>query len=336
MQFMVLSKLGLLSSSFVLVCGASSEPLTESAALARAHELQGYIDDNDPNPIWASFDTSMRAFVGDSLRFAQMLEGMKGQIGSLLEILSENVDAEGGAPMYSARCRFEKSPEPLLMTISFTPDGLVGGLNIQPEPKVYPSTKLDYEQQCELTVPFRGEWFVFWGGRTVEQNYHAVSKTQRFAIDLVVMKDGTTHTGEGTALGDYFAFGQELLAPGDGTVVEAIDDLPDQAIGASDPQNAYGNVVVIDHGNEEFSVVAHMKAGSVRVEAGNRVARGDVIGLCGNSGNTSEPHIHFQLQDGPDRFDAEGLPVRFRGVVVDGGDAAVVELEKGQRARPGE
>ena len=75
-----------------------------------------------------------------------------------------------------------------------------------------------------------------------------------------------------------------------------------------------GNSVVIDHENGEFSLVAHMQKGSVRVRVGDRVTRGQGIGVMGNSGNSSGPHVHYQLMTGPDRDTADGLPARFSNV----------------------
>ena len=75
-----------------------------------------------------------------------------------------------------------------------------------------------------------------------------------------------------------------------------------------------GNSVVIDHGNGEFSMIAHMKLGSVRMKVGQKVEQGQHIGELGNSGDTSGPHVHYQLQDGPRWEFADGLPFIFKNV----------------------
>ena len=77
-----------------------------------------------------------------------------------------------------------------------------------------------------------------------------------------------------------------------------------------------GNCVIIDHGNAEYSVLAHMQEGSVMVKAGERVAAGQVIGKLGNSGDAFGPHLHYQLQSGPQLFHDQGLPFRFQNVDV--------------------
>jgi murein DD-endopeptidase MepM/ murein hydrolase activator NlpD len=323
----------LLALTFGAARPTSGEGLGVDGVRERARVLGTYVSANEPGPLWTAFDQSMRLAMGDSTRFAETLSAIHADVGAMIEIIDEDVEETQGTWVYLARCRFEKSPAPLQLIIAFTPDGSVAGLRVRPQAQAFPSTTLDHAQSTTLRLPFRGEWTVYWGGRTLEENYHAVSKTQRFAIDFVIIENGTTHRGPGDEIEDYFAYGRELLAPADGRVVTVIDGLPDQPIGSSDPENPYGNVVVLDHGAGEYSVLAHLKPGSVRVGAGDEVTAGEVVGLCGNSGNTSEPHLHFQLQNGPDLMDSEGLPARFTHAEVDGDPRDSVELVKGQTVR---
>ncbi|MCI0452257.1 MAG: M23 family metallopeptidase [Candidatus Latescibacteria bacterium] len=102
-----------------------------------------------------------------------------------------------------------------------------------------------------------------------------------------------------------------------------------------DPKNPIGNGVVIDHGNGEFSLLAHMQPKSLRVNTGDAVKAGALLGLCGNSGNTSEPHIHYHLQGGPDLKTAAGLPAPFSSLIVNGKPVAKAELLKGQTVTRG-
>lgn len=313
---------------------AADAPFDSSAALARARQLRPFVSIGAPGPLWTAFDTQMRAAMGDSLQFAGVLASIHEQVGTITEVLEEKLTREM-VWIYRARCRFEKVPMSLALIISFAPDGQVSGLLVQPEKKPYPSTKLDYVTKTELQLPFKGEWFVFWGGRTVEENYHAISKSQRFAYDLMIMKNGESHSGDGTQLSDYYCYGAEVLAPAAGTVVWSCDSLPNQVPGQMDPRNPAGNAVVIDHGNGEFSFLAHMQPKSLRVKTGDKVKTGDVLGLCGNSGNTTEPHVHYHLQDGPDMKTAEGLPAPFVKLIVNGKPVAKAELLKGQTVSRG-
>jgi hypothetical protein len=316
---------------------AADTPFDSTTAFARARALVPHVGRAESGPIWTVFDDAMRAAMGDSVRFDAMLLGIRAQIGALQSVIEERVDRERSMWVYRGRCKFEKSEEPLLMLIAFAPDGRVAGLAVQPDtPQEYPSTKLDYQTRTELDLPFRGDWYVVWGGRFIDDNYHAVSKSQRFASDVLILKNDETHAGDGKKLTDYYCYGQEVLAPGAGTIVWACDSLPDQEIGTTNAAQPVGNGVVIDHGNGEFSVLAHMQPKSLRVKVGDTVETGTVLGLVGNSGNTTEPHIHYHLQDGPDMATAEGLPVRFKLVVVDGKETPWAELVRGQTVRGAE
>ena len=102
------------------------------------------------------------------------------------------------------------------------------------------------DKECSVTLrmpqlPFEGEWYVFWGGRTPEQNYHVVSRSQRFSYDMLVMRDGKSHVNDGKALTDYHCFGQPILAPAAGRVARVVDGLPDQQIGSTDARSSSDN-----------------------------------------------------------------------------------------------
>lgn len=168
-----------------------------------------------------------------------------------------------------------------------------------------------------FALPFEGKWFVFWGGDTKEMNHHHDTPNQRYACDFVVT-DGTgkTHKGEGTRNEDYYAFGQAVRAPADGVVTDVIRGVRDNIPGSMNPYSALGNAVVIQHRQHEVSVLAHFKQGSIRVRVGEKVTRGQVLGLCGNSGNASEPHVHYHLQNTPIIQDGTGMKCVFENITV--------------------
>jgi hypothetical protein len=177
------------------------------------------------------------------------------------------------------------------------------------------------KNETELALPFRGRWLVFWGGDTRQLNHHHDSRSQRFAFDFLgVGPDGKTRKGNGSHNEDYYCFGRELLAPADGVVTEAIDGVRDNRPGSMNPLSALGNAVFIQHSKYEVSVLAHLKQGSLKVKAGDRVKKGQLLGLCGNSGNSSEPHLHYHLQNTPIIQDATGIKCFFEDVVVEKGD----------------
>ncbi|HUR23520.1 MAG TPA: M23 family metallopeptidase [Acidimicrobiales bacterium] len=112
-----------------------------------------------------------------------------------------------------------------------------------------------------------------------------------------------------------------MLAPADAGVVSVRDGLSDNRPWVeTNPAEPAGNHVILDLGHTEYAVLAHFQRGSIRVAEGGRVHAGDILGLCGNSGNSSEPHVHFHVQDKPTFFadGAVGIPVRFGRFLADG------------------
>lgn len=317
--------------------GARPAPLSREAAVARAHAIRELVARGDTDRLWSEFDERMRAAVQDSVSYATMGRSIHGQIGGIDSVLSEEVSESDSLIVVRTRCRFRGLPVPGVLTVGFDPAGRIGTFSIRPdaaEPREYPSPYLDYQARTRFELPFKGEWLVFWGGRTLGENYHAASRAQRFAHDFVVVRDGKTHPDTARALTSYYCYGQPILAPAPGVVVVAIDSLPDQPIGSRDTSHPGGNHVVIDHGNHEFSLLAHMQPHSLRVKVGTHVKRGQLLGLAGNSGNTSEPHLHVHLMNGPDMANADGLPMPFSNYVIDGAVIDRGELKRFQLVRP--
>ncbi|WP_457349244.1 M23 family metallopeptidase [Sphingomonas sp. UYP23] len=156
--------------------------------------------------------------------------------------------------------------------------------------------------------------------------------SSRYAYDLsMVDAAGSMFSGTGTRNTDWYGWNQPVLAAGNGTVVRVESAQPDQDVGNpaypkaaidADPWNEFGNSVVIDHGNNVFSVLAHMRKGSIKVRPGQLVRRGMMVGRVGFSGAVLTIHTHFQLQDSPN-FVAEGLPVQFSNFVRLRGSATI-------------
>jgi hypothetical protein len=197
------------------------------------------------------------------------------------------------------------------------PDGQLVAFSVQPAGEA-PSKFLKYQTKAELRLPFSGSWYVVWGGRSLKENYHAVSSGQRFAYDILQMRDGASHAGGGDKNSDFYCFGQTIVAPGAGRVVSAVDGIEDNIPGQMNSKKLCGNHVVLDLGNDEFLFVAHLQQGTVKVKPGDRVSAGQALGLCGNSGNSSEPHLHIHLQTTPNLADGKGLPLQFLRYQADG------------------
>ncbi len=181
-----------------------------------------------------------------------------------------------------------------------------------------PHTPAPKKHQTKLSLPLQGEWLVLWGGDTKELNQqHLDAPNQRFAFDfLVVDKTGKTHKGKGRSNEDYYAFGKEILSPADGVVTDVISGVRDNTPGSMNPYSALGNAVFIRHREHEVSVLAHFKQGSIKVKVGDKVKKGQLIGLCGNSGNSSEPHLHYHLQNTPIIQDGKGIKCIFDELIL--------------------
>ncbi len=138
----------------------------------------------------------------------------------------------------------------------------------------------------------------------------------RYSYDFVpVDASGAMRKGEFADNASWFGFGDPIRAIGDGVVVavenaQADDRKFDQSKLAENRMVLFGNYVVVDHGHQEFGVYAHAQSGSVAVKVGDKVKRGQSIAKIGASGSAFFPHLHFQLQNGPD-MDAEALPSYF-------------------------
>jgi hypothetical protein len=319
----------------VLAAAPSPAAIDSAAAIERARSLHPAVSRGDAPALWREFDSRMRQAMKDSASFAAQMARIHTATGAIDSVLEEQVSRSGPDWVYQARCRFTNVPVISRLTIGIAPDGRISQLSVRPdERKAYPSPFMDYRTKTRLRLPFKGEWYVFWGGRTLDRNHHAASRSQRFAHDLAIMRDGSTHTGDGRRLKDYHCYGKPVLAPADGVVAWIEDGHPDQAIGTSDPAHPIGNGVVIDHGNGEFSVIAHLQPGSLKVKLDQRVKAGQTLGKVGNSGNTSEPHVHYHLQNAIDMREADGLPAFFEHLIIDGSRTERAEIVRGQRVRP--
>ena len=150
-----------------------------------------------------------------------------------------------------------------------------------------------------IASPLSEEWYVSQGGRAELVNYHYVTTAQRDAIDIVQIIDGRTHVPGSTDLDSYQVFGAALLAPATGMVTSVVDGLADQPIGSVDYDHQAGNHLVIDISDGRYLMLAHLREGSIEVDVGDRVTAGQVIARVGNSGNTTEPHVHIQALNVP-------------------------------------
>lgn len=183
--------------------------------------------------------------------------------------------------------------------------------------RVYPSSYDDRPSAVAFRLPLDGPVTVAWGGRGRDVNYHVAAPDQRWAYDLLVTRDGSSYRGDGRSVEDYLAFELPVLAPADGVVHAVADGEPNLAIGGRwNRENAAGNHVVLHVAPREYLFIAHLQAGSITVQPGDRIRAGEVIGRVGNSGYSSEPHVHVHLQDTPELHFGEGIPMYFHSYRV--------------------
>ena len=203
-----------------------------------------------------------------------------------------------------------------------------------------------YAQKTSLILPMPGRVLV-WDGhdfyahhRRLDFSHPGIKRLglltnpARYSLDLVVAdQDGAFHAGAGDKREQHLSFGAPIVAPGAGTVVAMFNAAPNEPAEPSatafdnDPMMAlFGNYIVIDHGNGEYSQLGHLKRGSVRVRIGQRVRQGEPIAQAGSAGSSLFPHLHYQLATRPG-MDGEGLPARFRGITrLLGGKGKLEEL----------
>lgn len=272
-----------------------------------ANQLVELINAGDYAGIQTKFNKEMDAALPLE-KSSAFFSGLKQQMGKIQRL--GEPQAVGGALVFPAK--FDKGT--LDMQIVLDSRGLIAGLIFKPHVATKPAIE---KHQTQLSLPFKGRWLVFWGGDTRELNQHHEVPNQRFAFDLLgVGESGKTKQGDGSRNEDFYAFGREVLAPADGTVIEVIEGVRDNTPGSMNPYSAVGNCVVIQHLEGEVSVLAHFKQGSIVVKRGDNVKRGQLLGKCGNSGNSSEPHLHYHLQNSPVLQDGLGTKCVFQKVVV--------------------
>lgn len=176
-----------------------------------------------------------------------------------------------------------------------------------------------YMPEVHYSLPFLECWTVANGGNNKETSHSWSICNQRYAYDFYIQKNGSTFSGNGKNVTDYFCYGKTVLAAADGIVIEIKNLFEDTPIPEKEEVDCHasdvrGNYIIIQHSEHEYSTIAHIKKDSFCVKVGDKVYRGQQIACCGNSGNTSEPHIHFQVQQGKSFLLSASLPIWFEKI----------------------
>jgi hypothetical protein len=196
-----------------------------------------------------------------------------------------------------------------------------------------------YTELKVLGSPVQGEnWLASDGPSNDQDNHHRrgifvfdghAAISRRYAIDWSQVENGVSYSGDAGDNRSYHAYAKPVVAVADGTVVTAKDGLPDNVPRHNDqfspavpitPDTLGGNTITLDIRNGQFAYYLHLQPGSLRVKAGDRVKRGQVLALIGASGDAREPHLHFQITDSPKMLAGEGLPYLIDGYRVKSGN----------------
>jgi len=306
-------------------------PVMSKAAEDRGRQIFQMFNHTQTTEMWASLSDGLRRHSGKEERFVEVNKKLREKMGLETQMLAETIVPYIMAPdtVYSRLSNFANARVPIIVEITINQRGQIDGFTIRPEPTVAEGRYAGYQDTNKLKLPFADEWLVYFGGRTPFENVYALSDDQRFGFDFVYLKNDRMFSGKGgvgSKNEDYYCFGQNILAPADGTIIKAEGLYDDNPPGKPSGDPGDGNTVVISHGSGESSVFNHLKQNSVKVKVGDKVKQGDVIGQCGNSGAGPIPYVHYQLR----KTAGVPLPVQFVDYVADGKPVASGEPKKGQ------
>jgi hypothetical protein len=272
-----------------------------------------YYNASSYDSIYAMFSPEMKGALPEE-KTNEFLSSVKQNYGSITQKTFTKNTSEGFA---TYKTIFTQAV--LALNIATDGAGEISGFSIRPFREEPDAPVKQMRVKTKLILPFNEIWYVGWGGDTKELNYHVESRAQKNAFDwLMIDKDSNTHYGDGKKNEEYYAFNKPIFAPCDGEIVLAIDGVKDNIPGEMNSFNVGGNMVILKTVNNEYLVFCHFKHQSVKVKEGQTVKQGQTLGLCGNSGHSSEAHLHFHVQDTEDMNRATGIKAYFDNIMVNG------------------
>ena len=305
-----------------LVENQGDTPLGIDSIEITAHDVEG-------KPV-------LRRFI-DSNGFAPSIETVPGRVvAARSKILVFN-------PFHSFRPDVDLHRLTYKFSLSIPQEAPEASAVVTVEPRVY-------RAKTALALPVKGKILIhdghdFYAHHRRLNTEHPAAKDlglaqnfMRYSLDINPTDEGfEPFRDTGAKNEDWYAWGQALYATGDGTVIDAVDVEPDNIRGGesffksesvkASPMKFYGNYVLIDHGNGEYSLLGHVQKGSLSVKTGDKVTRGQQVARIGSSGSSNNPHVHYELRTGKD-LKAEGLPATFQGFSRHLG-AKIVQVEAG-------
>jgi hypothetical protein len=307
-------------------------PLMSQAAEERARKLFEMFKAGQGSAIWATYPAETKKHADEERKFLATLAQLKAKLGAETKVVAENT-----APymlkrvtVYSRLSEFANAKVQVATVIMINEDGPTDGFAVRPLPSPPESHNAGYKDTTKLKLPFSGQWLVDQGGHGVFDNIYQMTDDRQFAMDFVLLKDGSLFEGDATKNEQFYCFGQPVLAPADGRVVRVVNDIGDNAPGKPTQDTPNGNMILIAHADNEYSLMTNLKQNSVKLKHGDKVKQGDPVGECGNSGASIAPKVHFQLQNSTGFPTVESLPAQFVDYIADGKPVPVGEVVRGQ------
>jgi len=294
---------GLLTSSLF----AQTE---KSAYKVVVDKFVSYYNESQPDKIFNQFSAEMKTAMPIE-KAQQFITGLRQRLGRI----KEHKFIKYKSTYAAYKTQFVNGV--FTLNISIDKESQINGFFVRPYvPDNIPIIK---RNATKLNLPFEGRWYVVWGGDTEELNYHVVVKSQKNAFDILMIDESNkTHKNDGAKNTDYYCFGKEIIAPCNGEIALAVDGIKDNIPGQMNLTFPLGNTVIIKTTNNEYLYFCHLKQFSIKVKQGQKIKRGELLGFCGNSGRSSEAHLHFHIQNIEKMESATGVKCYFEKIEVDG------------------
>jgi Peptidase family M23 len=307
-------------------------PMMSAAVKERGRKLFDMFKAGQAGAIWATSPAENRKRADNEKKFVATLIQWKTRLGPEKTVLAENLVPYmlKRSTVYSRLSEFTNAKVPVATMIIIDENGDTEAFTIRPIAVPPEGHDAGYKDTAKLKLPLSGDWLVYQGGHGPFNNVYQLTEDQRFAIDFVLLKNGSPFQGDATTNEQFYCFGQPVLSPADGTVVRVVNSIGDNAPGKPSQETPNGNMIMISHGSNEYSVLTNLKQNSVKLKHGDVVKRGDPVGECGNSGASAVPKVHYQLQNSAGLPSVESLPAQFVDIMVDGKPVAEAEVVRGQ------
>ena len=312
-------------------------PMMSEAAKERGRKLFEMFKAGQAGAIWATSPAENRKHTENERKFVATLAQWKTRLGAETSVEAENIVPYmlKRATVYSRLSTFPNAKAPVATVIVIDENGDTEAFTVRPLSSPPEGHNAGYKDSTKLKLPFSGQWLVYQGGHGAFNNVYQMSEDQQFAIDFVLLKDGSPFEGDATTNEQFYCFGRPVLAPADGTVVKTVNDIGDNTPGKPSQDAPNGNMILISHGNSEYSLLTNLKQNSVKFKHGDTVKQGDPVGECGNSGASVAPKVHYLLQNSAVFPMVEALPAQFVDYIADGKPVPVGEVVRGQKVSNG-